>query len=193
MRKTILLLVAACFLPAGAWAHCDRVDGPVAAAAREALQARQPAKILAWVGAEQDKELRAAYDLALQAREQGGAAADLAERYLVDTAIRLHREAEGLPFDGVKPATSPMPQDITVAEEALAKGQVDGVVALLNEDLSHQVRQLFEAVKSQQAERDRSLEGGRRWVDAYVRYVAFVHGMHAAIEAGPEHGVGHED
>ena len=193
MKRIAMVLVLGCLLPSGLWAHCDRVDGPVATAAREALQTGQPVKVLAWVGTAQDRELRDAYELALEARKQGGSAADLAERYLVETAIRLHREAEGLPFDGVESAATPVPRVIVVAEQALAKDQVDDVLALLDAELHGQVRRLFAAAGNQPADRDANLEAARQWVDAYVRYMGFVDGLYEAIEAGPEHGVGHRE
>ena len=38
---------------------------------------------------------------------------------------------------------------------------------------------------------DENVQAGREWVDAYVKYVIYVHGLHKNIQAGPEHGVGH--
>ena len=157
------------------------------------MQAQEPARVLIWVGHEQEELLLEAYELAIEARKQGGPAAELAEKYLVETAIRLHREAEGMPFEGVKPSTTALPRDITIADEALVKGQVDDVLALLKGALEEKVRGLFDSAWSQQADRHQSIEAGRRWVDAYVRYLVFVHGLHGAIEAGPEHGVAHVD
>ncbi len=109
------------------------------------------------------------------------------------TAIRLHREAEGMPFEGVKPSTTALPRDITIADEALVKGQVDEVLTLLKGALEEKVRGLFDSAWSKQVDRYQSIEAGRRWVDAYVRYLVFVHGLHGAIEAGPGHGVAHVD
>jgi len=192
MRRAVLLIVALAW-PNGLWAHCDRSDGPVATAARAALEKNQPEVVLAWVATAQDQELRQAFGLAARARAQGGPGAEVSERFLVETAIRLHREAEGLPFEGVKPATGALPRDIALADEALVKGNVDGVVALLQADIDKEVRGLFETLRAQQTNREGDLEGRRKWVDAYVRYIGFVHGLNAAIEAGPEHGVGHAD
>ena len=189
----VLLVGIALAIPPALWAHCDRIDGPVAAAARQALEAGEPAQVLIWVGHEQEAELKAAYELAREAQAQGGSAAAVAERYLVEAAVRLHREAEGLPFDGVKPATTPLPSDVVVAEQALTAGKSDAVVAMLRGSLEAQVRELFDAVKRAEPQRGASVEQGREWVDAYVRYVGFVHGLHSTIAAGPEHGVGHRD
>jgi hypothetical protein len=136
--------------------------------------------------------LREAYEFAVELRGQGDRAGELAERYLVETAIRLHRQAEGLSFDGVKPATEPLPRVITAADASLDKGQVDEVVEELGREMEAQVRKLFAAAKGRQAGREESLEAARAWVDAYVRYLGFVDGLHEVIEAGPEHGVGHD-
>lgn len=192
MRRAVLVFLAFAS-PAGLWAHCDRADGPVAAAARAALEQQQPELVLAWVAADQDQELRETYDLAIRARAQGGAGAELAERFLVETAIRLHRQAEGLAFEGVKPAAGPLPGDIALADRALASGNVDAVVAMLQAEIEREVRELFEALEAQQMNRQGALEARRSWVDAYVRYVGFIHGLDTAIKAGPEHGVGHAD
>jgi hypothetical protein len=189
----VLMLGLALTMPSAVRAHCDRTDGPVAIAAREALETGEPSKVLIWVGPEQEAELKAAYELSKDARGEGGTAAILAERYLVEAAIRLHREAEGLPFDGVKAASTPLPRDIVVADEAIAAGSSEAVLGMLRSDLEAEVRDLFEAVKRAEQQRGASIDKGREWVDAYVRYVGFVHGLHATIEAGPEHGVGHRD
>jgi hypothetical protein len=189
----VLALGFALALPSVLWGHCDRVDGPVAVAAREALQVGQLARAAIWVGADQEKELTEAYELAMEARKQGGPAAAVAERYMVEAAVRLHREAEGLPFDGVKAASTPLPADIVAADRALASGRVDELIELLSGELEREVRELYEAAKREEAGREQSVAAGRQWVDAYVRYVGFVHGLHATIEAGPEHGVGHRD
>jgi hypothetical protein len=157
------------------------------------MEDQEPARVLIWVGHEQEKELLEAYELAIEARQQGGPAAEVAEKYLVENAIRLHRQAEGMPFEGVKASTTLPPRDITIADEALVKGQVDELLALLKGELEEKVRGLFHSAWSQQADRHQSIEAGRRWVDAYVRYLVFVHGIHGAIEAGPEHGVAHVD
>ena len=46
-------------------AHCDRVNGPVATDAREALESADITKALIWVGEEQEEELRSSFGQSL--------------------------------------------------------------------------------------------------------------------------------
>ena len=48
-----------------ATAHCDGLDGPVVAAARQALDANDPNRILIWVQRGDDEETRAAFNHAV--------------------------------------------------------------------------------------------------------------------------------
>lgn len=188
-----LLAVALLLVPVTARGHCDRLDGPVAGAAREALESGRFEAVQIWVSAPQEAALRDAWELARRARDEGPQAAKLAERYLIETAVRLHREAEGMTYDGVKPAGLELPQDVALGDRALESGELEPVVAFLSDEMRHKTRHLFQEALAARATRRESLEAGREWVDAYVRYIVFVHGLHQSIEAGPAHGVGHAD
>lgn len=170
-------------------AHCDRMDGPVATSALEALQRGEFQRIQIWVGSKQEDELRQAFDQALAVRNLGDAARDLADRYLVETAVRLHREAEGMPFTGVKPAGLPLPIDLERAETALESEELEPVLNVLTDHVSRRLRRLFEEAVQSRKDKDRSVEAGRKWTDAYVRYIIFVHGLFETIQQGPSHGI----
>ena len=175
--------------PMRALAHCDRVNGPVAQDAREALRTGnfQPAAI--WVGKEQTPELRRAFERSLSAYKQGGAGREVAEKYFMETTVRLHRAAEGFPYEGLKPA-QPVAGDIAAAEKALETGNLKPVLDMLNSEIRNETSKLFQEARDARKNRNDSIEAGREWADAYVRYVIFVHGLHKKIEKGPAHGVG---
>lgn len=86
--------------------HCDSLDGPVVKAARAALAASNVDLLLPYVKAESEQELSAVFALAKRAREQGGAASEVAERYLFETAVRLHRAARARPSRASSPRAS---------------------------------------------------------------------------------------
>lgn len=121
----------------------------------------------------------------------GGKAKTLAERYFTETAVRLHREAEGMSYTGLKPA-QPLPADIAAGEKALETGDLKPVTDLLSAELEKETqkwfRQTLEARKNYKGD---DVEAGRTWVDAYVKYVIYIHGIYKMIQSGPEHGVGH--
>lgn len=189
---TALIAVAGlAFTVSSARAHCDRVNGPVAKDAREALDTGDFTEIAIWVGEEQEKELRKRFDQCLDVYEKGGDSRELAERYFMETAVRLHRAAEGMPYTGLKPA-QPVPEDIAAAEKALETGNVKPVTDLLAEEMRKHVGKWFKKARNARTDRNESVEEGREWTDAYVRYVIYVHSLYKTIQAGPKHGVGGE-
>ncbi len=171
-------------------AHCDTENGPVAVAARTALKTGAFDGIVIWVGEAQQKELHARFDEARTVYGMGGQAKKLAERYFMETAVRLHREAEGMTYTGLKPAR-PLPPDIAKAEETLETGNLKPLTDLLTRQMQEATEKWFhEARQAKRAYDGRDVEAGRRWVDNYVKYVIYVHGLYETIQAGPAHGVG---
>lgn len=170
-------------------AHCDKVDGPVATAAAEALKSGDFRRIQIWVGAEQEEELRGAYERARPVWQEGGDAGQLARQYFIESAVRLHRASEGMPYTGVKPAI-PNPPDIRAGEAALQSGNVEEVLSLLEDAIGKQVREWYSEAMDAKAQQGRSVEAGRDWVDAYVQYIVYVHSLYQQIQSPPAHGVG---
>jgi len=99
--KTVLVLaiVAMMFsiLAGAAWAHCDRKNGPVAAAARQALETGKFDTIAIWVGQKQEKDLEDSFNTALPVYQMGGKAKALAEQYFMESAVRLQYRPETRP------------------------------------------------------------------------------------------------
>jgi hypothetical protein len=184
----VLAIVGASVFVAAVYAHCDTMSGPVAVAAGKALESGDIRLIQIWVGQSQEKELKERFRECLSVRKMGGQAKELADRYFIETAIRLHRQAEGMPFTGVKPA-QPLPPDIAAAEKALETGDIKVVTDLLSGEMKDGVQKWFDAAMQAKKRKAEGIEAGREWVDAYVKYVVYVHGLHAKIQAGPQHGV----
>ncbi len=170
-------------------AHCDRVNGPVAVAAKKALQTGDSAHALIWVTDQQADELKSIFEQSLEVYAQGGDSQALAERYFMENTVRLHRQAEGMPYTGLKPA-QPNPEDIEAAEEALESDDVAEVTDLLTQEIRHKISELHANAIAAKDNKGQSVGAGRKWVDAYVQYVVFIHGLYQNIQAGPAHGVG---
>ncbi|MFD2516428.1 DUF6448 family protein [Salinimicrobium flavum] len=183
-----LLIIFLLLWSSDALAHCDRENGPVAMAAKEALKTGNMDKILIWVGEEQEQELREKYQQSLEVYKNGGNSAELAQRYFMETAVRLHRAAEGMPFDGLKPA-SPNPPDIEAAEKALETGDFEPVKELLCSALEKESLNWFEKTRAAAGNKEENIAAGREWVDNYVKYIVYIHKLYQTIQAGPPHGV----
>lgn len=185
-----LLILSFLFVFSGtSWAHCDTESGPVAVAAKKALKSGDFKLVAIWVGDDQADELQTRFEQCLEVYQGGGEAQELAERYFMETAVRLHREAEGMSYTGLKPAM-PLPPDIAAAEKALATSDLKPVTGLLSREMERGTGKLFRKALEAKKHKDESVQKGREWVDAYVKYVIYVHGLHQKIQAGPEHGVG---
>jgi len=170
-------------------AHCDRLNGPVAIAAKKALQTGDSSHALIWVTDQQAEELKSIFEQSLEVYAQGGDSQALAERYFMENTVRLHRQAEGMPYTGLK-KVQPNPVDIQVAEEALESGGVAEVTDLLAQEIRHKISKLHANAVAAKNNKDQSVEAGRKWVDAYVQYIVYIHGLYQNIQAGPAHGVG---
>ncbi len=190
-RKAFFLLLIVMFLFTGSpdvYAHCDRENGPVAVSAKDALRTGDFDKIVIWVGEDQEEELREKFQQSVEVFQHGGKSAQLAEKYFMESAVRLHRAAEGMPFEGLKPA-GPNPPDIESAEKALETGDFEPVKVLLCQKLEEEALKWFRETRSKAENKSESVAAGRAWVDHYVKYITYIHSLYQAIEAGPPHGV----
>lgn len=166
--------------------HCDSLDGPVVGAARRALEKEDVDEVLAYVGVEQEQELRDAYELAVKARTQGPEAEEVSERYLFDTAVRLHRMGEGQPFTGLKPAGLDVGPAVRTAEEALAEGNPAHLIALLL--MTVQAEAVDRYNRARHLGRDaRTLEERRAAVEAALGLQVWAHTLYRCATTSPHH------
>ena len=174
-------------LPNPAKAHCDTLDGPVAVEATAALESGDPAALVKWVQPQYEDEISAAFAQARAVRGLGPEAQELADKYFLETLIRLHREGEGAPYTGLKPAGQIEPP-VAAADRALADGSVDELAASIGNAAEQAVREHFERLTEAARHKDESTEAGREFVEAYVVYVHFVENLHNVIAgAGGSH------
>ncbi len=181
-------------------AHCDSVNGPVVGVAREALARSDVRLVLPYVQPEAEAELTAAFNHALAARKPGGAAAEVADRWFFETAVRLHRTGEGAAYTGLKDAVDLSPA-LAAAEHALEDGDVDGVVSVLSAAVHDGVATRFQAVQAARAEAVHAgtVDADRVRVEAELTFEKYVEQIFQAaigttphVEGGPAPAGGHE-
>ena len=125
----IPVLVIGCAGSIGAHAHCDAIGGPVATAALQALDTGNVSLILPFAPPSAEPELGAAFSQTVAVRSLSPQAKALADRYFMETAVRLHRAGEGAPYEGLKPAGTDFGPAIPAAEQALESGQIQPLLA----------------------------------------------------------------
>jgi hypothetical protein len=175
--------------PAPLAAHCDSMDGPVVKAAKEALKTGNINLVLVWVRPQDEPEIRAAFSRVLDVRQLGPDAQALADYWFFETLVRVHRQGEGEPFTGLKPAGYEPPEGISAADRAIELGSVDTLAEDLAQHAAMAIRERFERVLMLRDYDSNSVPEGREWVEAYVEFIHFVEGLHGILqgEGGHEH------
>jgi len=173
--------------PRTARAHCDTLDGPVVVEAKAALANGDVTPVLKWVNKDAETEIRAAFERTLEVRAKGDDARELADLWFFETLVRLHRAGEGAPYTGLKPAGTPVSDPVAKADEALAKGNVDGLAKRVGEHAATGVRERFNRAAEAKKQMNDSVEAGREYVEAYVTYVHYVENLHGAVMGGGTH------
>ena len=192
MKRLLVMamLLGGLFLwPYGAQAHCDSVDGPVAGAALKALDAKNVNLILPFAPAEAEAEITAAFEQALLVRSKGPEAKSLADRYFMETAVRLHRAGEKAAYTGLKPAGIDFGPAIPAAERALESGKLDAVLKVISHAVEHGIAERFEHTRHKlEASKEPAAHAGvaaaRERVSAELEFIGYVEGLNLATRGG---------
>jgi hypothetical protein len=188
-RFPLFLLVAAALAPATATAHCDTLDGPVVNAARIALDSGMIEPVLAWIQPGDEAGIRDAFARARAVRKGDEAARKLADQWFFESVVRIHRAGEGAPFTGLKPAGAPDPA-VAAADVAAAAGDAKALEQLLVDAVREGLHEHTARLKTLPPPAA-DVAAGRRWVAAYVPFVHWAEGVHAAATGAAAHGAGH--
>ena len=180
MNKTFLIASAATlsavgvlFLaPVTASAHCDTIDGPVIGDAQTAIKENNINYIAKWVTPEEEAELTDIFNQTMEVRDDSPEVQKLADQYLFENLVRVHRAGEGAPYSGVKPEGTPMAEEIVAADESIEVGNLDPLKELVE---SEKIPELEESLNEVLATKDfdtDDLDAGREYV---MNYVTFTH------------------
>lgn len=181
-----ILAAAISFFSVGsALSHCDTTGGPIIPEAKTALEKGDVTPILKWVRQENEEEIKAAFAKTVSVRFKGPEATALADQYFLETLVRLHRAGEGAPYTGIK--DEPVEPIVAMAEKALAEGAVDEMIKKISDHMAAAIKQKFSRVVETKKDEDKGVAAGREFVEAYVTYMHYVEGIHAAIMSAGGH------
>ena len=180
---SLFMLLAA--LPASA--HCDSYDGPVIKDATRALETNNVNLVLKWITAEQEQEIIPLFNKTYKLKNGDKEVYGIVEKHFFETLVRLHRETEGAPYTGLKPAGATK-QIIQMTDKALEEGNVDDFLAKFNSHIDKVVREKYQKVAKLDKVKDNSKKQGRAFVEAYVDYTHTVEALHDIMV----HGGGHD-
>jgi hypothetical protein len=164
-------------------AHCDSISGPVVGAARQALATGNANLILPYVKPDAEAELTTAFQRTQAARQAGGEAGLVAERWFFETAVRLHRAGEGAPYTGLKEIADLDPA-LAAADEALETGDLHEVTAVLTDAIQTGLSRRYHAVQEARelAAREGTVAANRERVEAELGFETYVYQLHLAAQ-----------
>ena len=188
--------------PAVVRAHCDTEDGPAVTDGRRALATGNVTPALAWIPADGEPELREVFEKAVAVRRLSPEAAEVADRLVLETLVRLHRMGEGVGFTGIRPAGSPVDPMVAAADAALAAASDAALLEQVPADRRAELHRRFAeavAARGEQVDPD-DAAAARRRVGAYVAYVMDAEGHdhdhapgHGSDADHHEHGDRHHE
>jgi hypothetical protein len=169
------------------------MDGPVVRAAARALELDDVDVILPYVTASDEEQLRVAFERARKARRQGAEAADVADLYCFETAVRLHRAGEGAPYTGLKPAGLDVGPVIPLAERAIDSDDPIALADFLADAVRAETLGRFAAMQAARAEAERDGVGARRtFVQSMLGLQVWAHKLYSAVHAAAHEGAHHD-
>ena len=163
--------------------HCDTRDGPVALAVKKALDSEDVNHILIWMSKESEKEMIEVFQKALEARKSGEAARIVADEWVLETAVRLHRATEGASFTGIKPAGLDEGPLVPRAEKAIETGDPTETINFLTDTMQEELMRRFNNVNNKKNYDVNDVEAGREYIEAFIGFVVFSHHLYLHISA----------
>ena len=161
--------------------HCDTRDGPVAKAVKNALETGNINYILIWIPKEGESELKQVFSKSMEARQLGETARVVADDWLLETAIRLHRAGEGASFTGIKPAGMDEGPIVPKAEKAIETGDPSETIDFILHTIKDDLENRFTSVYSQRNYNIDDVEAGRNYIAAFIQFVVYAHHLYKNI------------
>ena len=113
---------------------------------------------------------------------------EVVDLHFFKTVVRVHREGEGAPYTGLKPAGLDHGPVIPVAERAIETGSPEELVRLLAGRVEDELRGRFDHVMELKARADGDIDANRGYVEAMLDLQVWSHGLYQTTTAtGHEH------
>ena len=175
------------FGPIMAGAHCDTMDGPTAADGKKALETNNINYALKWILPQYEDELKAIFEKSIKVRTHSPEAEELADRYFLESLVRIHRAGEGEPFEGLKPSGTTIDEKVAAADKCIAVGNLSPLEGLLSSEELSELKVKFENVITLKNYDINDVQAGREYIEAYVSFFKTAEGE----EHEETHGHGH--
>lgn len=113
---------------------------------------------------------------------------EIADYWLFETAVRLHREGEGAPYTGLKPSGLDWGPVVPRAEKAISEGNPKAVIDFIAHTAHEELQERFDRVMAKKKYDINNVDAAREYVQAELGFVLYSHGLYSAITGRGEHG-----
>ncbi len=148
--------------------HCDTIDGPVAQAARKAIEDVHVLHVLPWVPRESEQEARDAFECVMHAREKGEDARKIADQWFCETIVRLHCVGAGIPYTGLRPAVSDPGPAVHLAEKAMENDDLDELKDFFEDLMEEALEKTMDRVRATAGADPVDADAMRKHIDAKI-------------------------
>ncbi len=185
--KTAVLLGLMMFaFSVPSYAHCDSYDGPVIKDAQKALAQQDVSYVLKWIEPKNETEITNLFKKAVQLKSGDAETYSIVEKSFFETLVRLHRETEGEPYTGLKPAGSAEPI-VKMADNSIDEKSANDLLNTLGKHIQTVITEKFDKVNALAKVKDHSVAEGRAYVAAYVDYTHTLEALESILAHGAHH------
>src|SRR5690606_14116543 len=140
--------------------HCDSYDGPVIQDAYKALESKNVTYVMKWINPDQEAEITKQFNQTVELKDGEAEIYAIVEKHFLETLVRLHRETEGAPYTGLKPAGSTHPI-IQMADNSIASNNAKPLLNNLGQHIQEVITRKYEKVVRLEKVKDNSIAKGR--------------------------------
>lgn len=101
-----------------------------------------------------------------------------------ETAVRLHREGEGAPYTGLKPAGLDWGPIIPRADKAIKKGNPKEVVDFILYTVEGELQRRFKHVMEKKNYDVNDVDAARDYVQAMLGFILYAHHLYEYVKSG---------
>ncbi|MBF6627081.1 MAG: hypothetical protein ITG04_01055 [Proteiniphilum sp.] len=167
-------------------AHCDSYDGPVLKDASKALETNNVELIKKWIPAADEAELVALFHKTYNLKKGDQEVYKIVQTHFYETFVRLHRQMEGAPYTGLKPAGT-TEKIVVMSDNALESGDIDRLLNALSNHVNSVLKEKYEKVAALEKVKNESPAKGRQFVAAYVDYTHSIEAVHNMVDGAAAH------
>lgn len=185
-KATLVLGAILLLFSVPTYAHCDSYDGPVIQDAYKALKKEDPSYVMKWIVKDQEAEIETLFNKTVALKGGDAEIYEIVEKHFLETLVRLHRETEGAPYTGLKPAGSTAPI-VQMADNSIDNKEVKTLLTNLGKHIEATITEKYNKVAALSKVKDNSVAEGRAYVEAYVDYTHTLEALESVIAHGGHH------